>query len=119
MVVPSGIFTSTVVGSMERLSHRATVVPAPVVTCARGATVAVALIATCGADVSVGREAVGVKAAAVSVNCEMTVLAAEVRTAAISGVGSCEDGGEDPHAATNMAMRMTLMSGLSFMKPPF
>ena len=36
-----------------------------------------------------GRDGVGVKAAAVSVNCETTVLAAEVRIAATSAVGSC------------------------------
>ena len=36
----------------------------------------------------VGSKVVGVKAAAVSVNCETTVPAADVRTAATSGVGS-------------------------------
>jgi hypothetical protein len=43
---------------------------------------------------------VGVKTAAVNVNCETTVLAADVRTAATSGVGS--DGvAEGPQAARN------------------
>ncbi len=41
-----------------------------------------------GADVFVGMDVVGVNAAAVSVNCDITVLAADVRTRAISGVGS-------------------------------
>src|SRR5215216_1356925 len=82
-----------------------------------GATVAVAVMSTCGADVSVGREVVGVNAAAVSVNCEMIVLAAEVRTAATSGVAS-PDAGEGLHAATNMAMKMTVITGFSFMEPP-
>jgi hypothetical protein len=74
-----------------------------------------------GADVSVGRDAtVGVKAAAVSVNCEMTVLAAEVRTAATSGVDSDPAGGvADPHAAANMAIKMTITTDFSYMEPPF
>src|SRR5688500_20249183 len=73
----------------------------------------------CVAGVSVGREAVGVNAAAVSVNCETTVLAAEVRTAAISGVGPCpSDAGDGLQAATNKAMKITVITGFSFIEPP-
>ena len=54
-----------------------------------------------GADVSVGGGGVGVKTAAVNVNCDTTVLAAEVRTAATSGVGSGVV--EGPQAAMNKA----------------
>jgi hypothetical protein len=58
-----------------------------------------------------------VNAAAVSVNCETTVLAAEVRTAATSGVASgCVS--EDPQAVINMAMKMTVTISFSFMEPP-
>jgi hypothetical protein len=62
---------------------------------------------------------VGVNAAAVSVNCEMTVLAAEVRMTATSGVGSPSGGGfTDPHAAiTTVATTMTLTVNLSLIEP--
>jgi hypothetical protein len=52
----------------------------------------------CGSGVSVGSaRIVGVKTAAVNVNWETTVLAADVRTAATSGVGSPgeDQGNED------------------------
>jgi hypothetical protein len=60
---------------------------------------------------------VGVKAAAVNVNCETTVLAAEVRTAAISGVGA-PGVAEDPHAASRLATRKRMKNSFSFIKPP-
>jgi hypothetical protein len=57
---------------------------------------------------------VGVKAAAVNVNCETTVLAADVRTAATSGVGSpgVADG---PQEATSIAITNIVMNSLGFM----
>src|SRR5688572_32168630 len=86
MGVLSGTFTSTVAGLKVRLSHSASGVPDKFVTCASTGSVAVAV--NSGADVFVGSKVVGVKAAAVSVNCDTTVPAADVRTAATSGVGS-------------------------------
>jgi hypothetical protein len=58
---------------------------------------------------------VGVNAAAVSVNSEITVLAAEVRTAATSGVGS-GGGLADPHAAITIAMKMAVAISFSLIE---
>jgi hypothetical protein len=61
---------------------------------------------------------VGVKAAAVSVNWEITVLAADVRMAATSAVGSCSWGVlADPQAVKKMAISIRLRVGLRFMEP--
>jgi len=67
-----------------------------------------------GADVLVGGEVVGVNAAAVNVNCETTVLAADVRTAPISEVGSAVVASGDAHATINMATRAVITIDLSF-----
>jgi hypothetical protein len=85
------------------------------VTWATGRVVSVAV--TSGAGVSVTGAVVGVKAAAVKVNCETTVLAAEVRIAATSGVGSLgvADG---PHAAISIAVKKSVVNSLSFIHPP-
>src|SRR6185295_4245383 len=97
MLVSSGTFTSA---TKDKLSQRATVVPSAFVTCTTGCPVAVLVVLVAsGADVSVGWDGVGVNAAAVSVNCEITVLAADVRMAATSAVGSCSCVPGDPHAA--------------------
>src|SRR6266487_573453 len=114
MLVPSGIFTSS---TKVRLSHRSTVVPSAFVTCARGGNVAVLVTAGVDAGVSVGRDGVAVKAAAVSVNSEITVLAADVRTTATSGVDSCSCALGDPHAASKMAISITIIVSLSFIEP--
>ena len=115
MFVSSGIFTSA---TKSRLSHRATVVPWASVICATGWVVAVLLACGVeGVDVSadsVARDGVGVNTAAVNVNCEMTVLAAEVRITATSGVGSW-GGFADQHAANRTVISITLMVSLSFM----
>ena len=61
----------------------------------------------------------GVNAAAVSVNCEMTVLAADVRTAATSGVGP--DGcwvAVPPQAPIRSAMNIVVTTSLSFIICP-
>ena len=58
---------------------------------------------------------VTVNAAAVSVNCETTVLAAEVRTAATSGVGSrgcCV--ADPPQAPISSAMSIVVTTSFSF-----
>ena len=70
-----------------------------------------------GADVSVGWDGVGVNAAAVSVNCEMTVLAAEVRMAATSAVGSCACVPGDPHAAISTMNRIAVIINFGFIEP--
>ena len=59
----------------------------------------------------------GVKAAAVKVNWDTTVLAAEVRTAATSGVGS-EGVAAAPQAESNTAMRRMVRVVLIFMLHP-
>ena len=60
----------------------------------------------------------GVKAAAVSVNCDTTVLAAEVRTAATSGVDPVAGVADGPQAVINKMTAMTVAISLGFMKPP-
>ena len=62
-------------------------VPSAFVTWATGSSVAVAVGASVAGSVGTN-DGMGVNTAAVNVNCETTVLAAEVRTAATSGVGS-------------------------------
>src|SRR5215216_6561428 len=87
MVVLSGTFTSTVAKSHEYLSHKTTTVPSALVTCATGSDVWVAVASGLpGACVSVGVAGTTVNTAAVNVNWETTVPAADVRTAATSGV---------------------------------
>jgi hypothetical protein len=77
----------------------------------------VAVAVGSGAEVSVGRGGgVTVNAAAVSVNCDTTVLAAEVLTAAISGVASGVV--EGPHAAVSMMTRDATMISFDFIEPP-
>src|SRR5215207_10270252 len=117
MVVPSGMLTSTVAASMERLSQRATVVPSALVTWTRGGD-PVTLAVASGALVSVGAEDVGVKAAAVRVNWAMTVPAADVRMAATSGVDSAWGVFEDPHPViTRVAISIMLRVSFSFIEP--
>src|SRR6185503_5800547 len=103
MLVSSGTVTSA---TKARLSQRAKDVPCALVTCTKGCPVAV--LVGCGVIVSVGIDGMGVNAAAVSVNCEMTVLAADVRIAATSGVGSCSGVLEEPHAAINIMKRIAV-----------
>jgi len=68
--------------------------------------------------VSVGMDdGTGVKTAAVNVNCETTVLAADVRTAATSGVGSGVLA--DPQAASNTAKTSKITRYFGFIEFPF
>jgi hypothetical protein len=62
-------------------------------------------------------DGVGVNTAAVNVNCDTTVLAADVRTAATSGVGSAGVS-EGPQATIKAAMNTVVIRIFSFMKPP-
>ncbi len=79
------------------------------VTCATGSPVLVAVGSRVA--VSVGRGGgVGVKTAAVKVNCETTVLAAEVRTAATSGVGAAGVAGDPQAASSRTTMRESTAS---------
>jgi hypothetical protein len=64
-----------------------------------------------------GGGSVGVNTAAVNVNCETTVLAAEVRTAATSGVGSGVVA--DPQATSKIALMSKSVRYFSFIKSPF
>jgi hypothetical protein len=83
----------------------------------------VAVVVACGVEGvavvagSVGADLVGVNTAAVNVNCEITVLAAEVRMAATSAVGSCSEVVGDPHAGTRIAISRILIISLNFMEP--
>ena len=71
-----------------------------------------------GADVSVGaKDGTGVNTAAVNVNCDTTVLAAEVRTTETLGVGSGVD--EDPHAASRISVTNAVKISFSFIEPLF
>jgi hypothetical protein len=69
-----------------------------------------------GVNVSVGMNGVGVKTAAVNVNCDTTVLAAEVRTAATSGVGSGVVA--DPQAARSRLKTSKSARYFGFMETP-
>jgi hypothetical protein len=89
------------------------------VTCATAEVEVVSVAVASGWGVSVGaagEENVGVKAAAVRVNCDITVLAADVRIAATSGVESAGVA-EGPHAAINAATRKQTRNSFSFMEP--
>jgi hypothetical protein len=91
------------------------VVPWALVTSATGGCVSVA--GGWGVSVSIAGAAVGgigENTAAVNVNCDTTVLAAEVRTAATSGVGSAAVG-EPPQAASSMMENSKIMDSLFFM----
>ena len=63
--------------------------------------------------VSVGGKGVGVNAAAMSVNSATTVLAADVRIARTSGVGSMGVAGA--HAVSRVAATNRKMDALAFM----
>jgi hypothetical protein len=77
---------------------------------------AVPVVVISGAGVSVGSDGVGVKAAAVNVNCATTVLAADVRIAATSDVGSAFGVPAAPHAELSTTTRVTSRVSLSFIK---
>jgi hypothetical protein len=91
-------------------------VPDSFVTCTAGC-VTVAASINSGVDSFVGRDGVGVKTAAVNVNCDTTVLAAEVRTAATSGVDSAGVAA-DPQAAIKAAIIAAVTRIFGFMEPP-
>src|SRR5258708_25640608 len=102
--------------SQEYLSQRSMAVPCALVTWATSGSVAVAVGASVAVSVC-GSEGIGVKTEAVNVNCETTVLAADVRTAATSGVGPGVVA--DPQATSRTVMIRIVAMSFGFIKSLF